>query len=77
MDTPAAKQYVREVKLRRDKVTSFDQYPFSLPVVRDLESLELHPAVTFLVGENGSGKSTLRCVCAHGPASSRLFRAHK
>jgi predicted ATPase len=28
-------------------------------VVRDLESLALHPAVTFLVGENGSGKSTL------------------
>jgi len=59
MDTSASNQYVREVKLRRDKVTSFDQYPFSLPVVRHLESLELHPAVTFLVGENGSGKSTL------------------
>ena len=59
MDTFAANQYVREVKLRRDKVTSFNQYPFSLPVVRHLESLELHPAVTFLVGENGSGKSTL------------------
>jgi predicted ATPase len=59
MDTSAASQYVREVKLRRDKVTSFDQYPFSLPVIRGLESLELHPAVTFLVGENGSGKSTL------------------
>jgi|SRR6185437_7828275 len=59
MEPSATSQYVREVKLRRDKVTSFDQYPFSLPVVRDLESLELHPAVTFLVGENGSGKSTL------------------
>src|SRR5215469_5920562 len=59
MDTSTTSQYVREVKLRRDKVISFDQYPFSLPVVRDLESLELHPSVTFLVGENGSGKSTL------------------
>ena len=38
---------------------SFDGYPFSLPVVRHLDILELHPAVTFLVGENGSGKSTL------------------
>jgi predicted ATPase len=27
-------RYVREVKLRRDKVESFDVYPFSLPVVR-------------------------------------------
>jgi predicted ATPase len=54
-----AEHYVLMVKLRRDKIASFDQYPFSLPVVRNLESLELHPAVTFLVGENGSGKSTL------------------
>ena len=34
-------------------------YPFSLPVVRNLDELEFHPKVTFLVGENGSGKSTL------------------
>ena len=27
--------------------------------MRSLETLELHPKVTFLVGENGSGKSTL------------------
>jgi predicted ATPase len=52
-------RYVREVQLRRDKVESFDVYPFSLPVVRHLEKVELHPAVTFLIGENGSGKSTL------------------
>ncbi len=30
-----------------------------MPVVRGLSELELHPRVTFLVGENGSGKSTL------------------
>jgi predicted ATPase len=34
-------------------------YPWSLPVVRALTTLELHPSVTFLVGENGTGKSTL------------------
>ena len=55
----SARHYVLSVKLRRDKVQSFDKYPFSLPVVRQLDELELHPAVTFLVGENGSGKSTL------------------
>jgi len=54
-----ADHYVLTVKLRRDKVASFDQYPFSLPAVRNLDELELHPAVTFFVGENGSGKSTL------------------
>ncbi|WP_067824786.1 AAA family ATPase [Nocardia inohanensis] len=51
--------YVRSAVLDRSNVPSFDQYPFSLPVVRELSELELHPRVTFLVGENGSGKSTL------------------
>jgi predicted ATPase len=59
MEAFSAEHYVLAVKLRRDKIASFDQYPFSLPVVRHLETLELHPAVTFLVGENGSGKSSL------------------
>lgn len=54
-----AEHYLLEVKLKRDKVASFDQYPFSLPVVRHLHALELHPKVTFIIGENGSGKSTL------------------
>ena len=35
------------------------RYPLSIPAVRDIERLEFHPAVTFLVGENGSGKSTI------------------
>lgn len=34
-------------------------FPFSLPVVRSLQRLELGVPVTFFVGENGSGKSTL------------------
>jgi predicted ATPase len=54
-----SKQYIAEVRLRREAVESFDRYPFSLAAVRPLERLELHPAVTFFVGENGSGKSTL------------------
>lgn len=54
-----AEHYLLEVKLKRDQVPSFDQYPFSLPVVRNLQRLALHPKVTFIIGENGSGKSTL------------------
>jgi predicted ATPase len=54
-----ATQYLREVQLNRDAVPSFDQYPFSLPAIRHLDKLKLHPNVTFIVGENGSGKSTL------------------
>jgi len=52
-------QYLREVRLERERVPTFDEYPFSPPAVRHLRSLALDPAVTFLIGENGSGKSTL------------------
>lgn len=54
-----AEHYVLALKLKHDKVPSFDFYPWSLAAIRHLETLELHPAVTFIVGENGSGKSTL------------------
>lgn len=54
-----ASQFVFHLALRRDKVESFDRYPFNLPAVRALDRLELHPKVTFFVGENGSGKSTV------------------
>lgn len=52
-------QFASRVSLQRNDVESFDQYPFSLPAIRHLDALELHPKVTFIVGENGSGKSTL------------------
>ena len=52
-------QFVRHVSLLRDKVESFDHYPFNLPAVRGLDQLDLHPKMTVLVGDNGSGKSTL------------------
>lgn len=51
--------FLLEAQLRRERVPSFDAYPFDLPAVRSLRTLRFHPAVTFLVGENGSGKSTL------------------
>jgi predicted ATPase len=51
--------YVRAVRLDRAKIDSPDRYPFAIPAIRHLEELELHPQVTFLIGENGSGKSTL------------------
>ena len=52
-------QYVGRVSLLRDKVDTFYRYPFSLPAIKYLEHIDLHPNVTFIVGENGSGKSTL------------------
>lgn len=51
--------YLFEMRLERQFVPSFDEYPFNLPVVKNLTTFAFHPKVTFFIGENGSGKSTL------------------
>jgi predicted ATPase len=51
--------FLRSISLYHDRVPSFDAFPFAIPAVRELHSLELHPQVTFFIGENGTGKSTL------------------
>lgn len=53
------RRYLRRVELLRDKIEHPERYPFNLPAVRELESLDFHARVTYLVGENGVGKSTL------------------
>lgn len=50
-------QFIEKISLKDQSKTN--SYPFNVPSLRNLEALELHPKVTFLVGENGSGKSTL------------------
>ena len=59
MRTLDAKHFLLQLTLDGGKVPSFKEYPFSLPVVTTLETIDFHPQVTFLIGENGSGKSTL------------------
>jgi predicted ATPase len=51
--------FLHSISLRRESVPDWGEYPFSVPAIQRLETLELHPKVTFFVGENGSGKSTL------------------
>jgi predicted ATPase len=50
--------HLRSVALRTAARTG-DGFPFTVPAVRALDSLEFTSPVTFFVGENGSGKSTL------------------
>jgi predicted ATPase len=49
---------VKKITLKRDKIESYDAYPFNIEVVKNFEELNFDSQVTFLVGENGIGKST-------------------
>ncbi|QHT46217.1 AAA family ATPase [Bacillus sp. SB49] len=51
--------FLKEIRLLREKIESYEAYPFSIPAIRRLDHLDLKSRVTFFVGENGSGKSTL------------------
>jgi predicted ATPase len=51
--------FLRWIELDRQRIPSFHHYPFNLGMVRRMDHLELHPHVTYIVGENGIGKSTL------------------
>jgi predicted ATPase len=37
----------------------YDEYPFTIPSIKDLDKLSFHSDVTFIVGENDSEKCTL------------------
>lgn len=50
---------IKKIIFERDKVESFDKYPFNIEVIKNLNEITLTSPVTFLVGENGIGKSTL------------------
>jgi len=49
--------FIRSISLELPETT--DEYPFNVPAIRALTKIELHPAITFFIGENGTGKSTL------------------
>lgn|SRR5262249_31375560 len=51
--------YLREILLKRDKIENYEEYPYCIPAVRELDQLEFHQDITFIIGENGCGKSTL------------------
>ena len=54
-----SKPYLLRASFRPEAAIDFDAYPFDIPAVREIGSIEFHPSVTFFVGENGSGKSTV------------------
>jgi predicted ATPase len=51
--------YLVHAQLLRERIANPKQFPYCLPALRTLDTLPLHPRVTFFIGENGTGKSTL------------------
>src|SRR6476646_8112924 len=79
MPTWDARNLLVRATLRRDKVMSFTEFPFSIPAIGGMDTIEFDRPVTFFVGENGAGKSTLLEAIAIGmglnpEGGSRNFR---
>ncbi len=51
--------YLRRISLVKEKILNPNEFPFIIPSLKEMNSLEITKQVTFFVGENGSGKSTL------------------
>ena len=48
--------FLSALRRRPDAATDPGRFPWNLPLVRNLETLEFTTPVTFRVGENGSGR---------------------
>jgi len=51
--------HLRSITFNKWENQKFNTFPFSVPAIQTLHSIEFTAPVTFFVGENGSGKSTL------------------
>jgi predicted ATPase len=52
-------QYIISAEIQKDKIHDDTIYPFNLPAFQNIDILNFHKNVTFIIGENGTGKSTL------------------
>ncbi len=49
---------IKKISLEKDKIESFDKYPFNIDVVKSFDEFDIDSQVTFFIGDNGIGKST-------------------
>jgi len=50
---------LKSIKILRERVESWDVYPFSVSAIRSLDEVKLRSRVCLFAGENGTGKSSL------------------
>lgn len=51
--------FLNRIELLHEKIDNCEKYPFSIPTIQNLKTLEIKSNITFFVGENGTGKSTV------------------
>jgi predicted ATPase len=51
--------FLKRIQVQQDKISSKNEYPFTIPSIKNLDQLEIKDTITFFVGETGTGKSTL------------------
>lgn len=51
-------KYIKRVTLKEETEAAGHLFPLNLPLFQAFHEMEMHPNVTFVVGENGTGKST-------------------
>jgi predicted ATPase len=57
---------LKNITLVKDRISEPHEYPFNIPTIAGLDSLEISRRICFFVGENGSGKSKLlEAIAAH------------
>ena len=65
---------VKRIYLEKDKIKSFNKYPFNIKIIKNFEALEFDSQVTFLIGENGLSKY-LRIGIYNKPKTKFFLRA--
>lgn len=50
--------FIKRITLDRSKIDNYDNYPFNIELIKNLDEINFNKPVTFLIGENGIGKST-------------------
>ena len=51
--------YLKRISFNWKDANNLCSYPFNIPTLRSIDSIDITNNITFFVGENGSGKSTL------------------
>jgi predicted ATPase len=63
---------LRQVTLLKDKVSSWETYPFCVPTIHSFSTLTFDRSICFFTGTNGTGKSTLLNAIATHAGFERL-----